>query len=849
MTKGLYCRPTQSLVNLWKTKVYRVDIPVPHPQLRNFISTVDKDWIYFASQHDIYTLHLPSQRISLLITVPFTPRCLAAGLGWICVGGQDLGNCAFIKLNEEESEARFQVDSRLPINLSGTSRTNATEQSTHGEDAPPAATSPFGTNVGGTEPTFKWQPDLLVHELGGDIVNSITIHEISNQGVSDWNEPIAVLSNNDKTVKIYSLLQHKVIAELLHPIPMNYALISPDSETLAAVGDGSRAFFYRRKLAKKPPNGVSSTSSSRFPKYEWQLFDIPRLPVGDRMADDHSFSITFSPSGHLCALSSQGGMISVFDMDVLKGLSDDEESDRALLCMFKSSRTALWGCVRSMAFSPAPWDLLAWTEDHGRAGVADCRQAFCRRQIIELDMTADDLERIQLEDVTPPNIKGLDTKGRLIHQYREGIQSNFARSPHQTEYEMARNDLRASITLNARERSVLNTLDTTMDDIYAASMGPRHPYTLNYTSSPRVRASLESELATSTGTAEGLAPEFRGQMNEVLREQRERLRTYLPRRRSSVVLSHPNPSTQGLPATLAPRAMSRNRLTASPSRLSQAEDQDQDLPPLMSTNDLTPTAGNSQTQPLPYNIPPSDPWHVIQSALESARALDSTSNQSTNPANIARIEAALAIERRLSLTASPRPPTTSTSAQTSALPTTNLPRDVRQYMDEVRHQVRSQTTGTPPDFETERQQLRRSISRSAERDARDGSGASLPPADIARQQRILQAREQAREHARQRAALANAGRMSRTERRTELAGRVSDSDMRLARLMMMTGGRQMIDRNGNWVAGEALERLLGGAGGPGVDADGLGGAAARDLIREMGVGTTGVTWSPDGRNL
>jgi len=74
--------------------------------------------------------------------------------------------------------------------------------------------------------------------------------------------------------------------------------------------------------------------------------------------------------------------------------------------------------------------------------------------------------------------------------------------------------------------------------------------------------------------------------------------------------------------------------------------------------------------------------------------------------------------------------------------------------------------------------------------------------------------------------------------------------MRLARLMMMSSNRHATDQNGNWVAGEALERLI-AARGAGADADGLGGRsrAAMDLIREMGLGTTGVAWSPDGRHL
>jgi hypothetical protein len=822
--QGLYHRPTDSLIKRSGAKFYPLDIPVPHAQLRNFISTVDRDWLYYASGPNIYALHLSTQRTSLLITIPFAPRCLTAGLGWVCLGGESNGDCAFVRLNahEDEDEDGLHVDARLPISLPETGKETGQDGTTNETPIP---------HVVAPDTEFKFQPDLLFHELGGDIVNSITVHDLSNTGHSERNEPVALLSNNDKTVKIYSLAQQKVIAELLHPYYMNYALISPDSNVLAAVGDGSRAFFYRRKPSKRPsgPHSSTTSASDHFPKYEWQLFAIPKLPVGDRMNDDHSFAITFSQSGHLCAISSQGGMISVFDMEVLNSLSDEEESERAFVCTFKSSRSAIWGCVRSMEFSPEPWDLLAWSEDHGRVGVADVRQAFCRRQIILLD--PEQADKVDLEDITPTTIKNLDNKGRQIHQSRARMQSEYMRPPSQADYSFLRNSPQAGsrsypagIDLDARDRSVLDTLEMTMDEIYEASHPRHHPYSLNYTSSPRVRASLESERTSSSTQAD-----------EQDGEQRERLRgterSYLPRRRNSVVLS------RQASASLAPRATSRTRITASPSRLSQAEDAaaEDDLPPLISTNDHTPAAGGSQTQPLPYNIPPSDPWHVIENALQSARASDG-GQTSAAQSSLARLESVLATERRLSLSAISRnmsPPSAATSAQpsgqTSALPTTIRPidPDVRRYMDEALQQSRDT-------FYVER----RAAVRSAV-----GEGAR----DIERHQRILEARAQARQRVATANAIANGGRSSRTEQRSEL-GRPSATDLRLARLMMISGNRQATDQNGNWVAGEALERLVSPRGG-GADADGLGGGATREFIRDIGIGTAGVAWSPNGRYL
>ena len=128
---------------------------------------MDKDWIYYASRSDLCALHLPSQRKLLVKTLPFEPRCLAAGLGWICAGGEQNGEVAFVRLIDEEHDSRFQPGSAADgLPDSGLFRMLDGEKSRHG-----------------------W-----VHKFfGGEIVNSITLHELSNVGRSLWNEPVALL--------------------------------------------------------------------------------------------------------------------------------------------------------------------------------------------------------------------------------------------------------------------------------------------------------------------------------------------------------------------------------------------------------------------------------------------------------------------------------------------------------------------------------------------------------------------------------------------------------------------------------------------------------------------------------
>ena len=49
-----------------------------------------------------------------------------------------------------------------------------------------------------------------------------------------------------------------------------------------------------------------------------------------------------------------------------------------------------------MEFSPGPYDLLAWTEDHGRVTIADIRDGFMSRQVITMDPKADGVERVDI---------------------------------------------------------------------------------------------------------------------------------------------------------------------------------------------------------------------------------------------------------------------------------------------------------------------------------------------------------------------------------------------------------------------------------------------------------------------
>jgi hypothetical protein len=90
-----------------------------------------------------------------------------AGLGWICAGGEQNGDSAFIRLDKHEKDDRFQAEER-----------------SMGKTLP---------DLGQNNEGLRSYPELVLNELGGQIVNSITLHELSNRGRSKWNEPVALL--------------------------------------------------------------------------------------------------------------------------------------------------------------------------------------------------------------------------------------------------------------------------------------------------------------------------------------------------------------------------------------------------------------------------------------------------------------------------------------------------------------------------------------------------------------------------------------------------------------------------------------------------------------------------------
>lgn len=159
-----------------------------HHQLKNFISTVDKDIVYYASRSQVYALHALTRRRERVATVSLIPQCLGAGFGWICVGGKEKGRCAFIRLGHTPSSSAAAQPAATT-----SAEVNALLPSDLGRESRLLALSYLGDHG---ESSYNPRPPAKVeyYELGGLIVNSITVHRIRGDKEGQQDEIVAVIA-------------------------------------------------------------------------------------------------------------------------------------------------------------------------------------------------------------------------------------------------------------------------------------------------------------------------------------------------------------------------------------------------------------------------------------------------------------------------------------------------------------------------------------------------------------------------------------------------------------------------------------------------------------------------------
>ena len=553
-----------------------------HLQLRHYISTPEPDLLYYASRCDIYCLNTASKKRRHIATIPFEARCTASGYGWICVGGEDDGHFAAIKLDGRT----LDVDAALPIE-----NRNRRQSGNDGS----------GGDVGRRAASVK------VERVGEEIVNSISIHRIQDEE-AHLDDIVAVLTNNDKTVRVYSLPSSLETTVLDLPFAMNHATVSPDGQTLVAVGDFNQAYFFEREIQDTPPQIHKPHNRLTSASIEWTLTSVVNLHVSEPASTMGYFTTAWSPNSLLVAVGSEGGYITVFDVAVLS--NPEFEDEDAVVAIVPGSRPDYAsphpGAVRSMIFSPEPWDLLIWAEDQGRVCIGDLRTGLKSRQVVNLEPKDESLHRVNYEDVPgddnaialglPPPRDIDDVDADILRRYRHASDNattvNFA-----TEYIEARrrqrertqenvSGLRAQMDRNAaaarewraamaeddpqgltaREQQILESLRTRQRE-EARALGGGAARSVNYTSGEMFRDSGGGSSRSASGTPN-------------------------PGESSSSTSARPISETlSAVPDSAFPELARTNATTSRPSS-SHGIDNDNTLPPLVSLQESAWSSGS-----------------------------------------------------------------------------------------------------------------------------------------------------------------------------------------------------------------------------------------------------------------
>lgn len=225
--------------------------------------------LYAVCKNDVYEVNLQTRIRTHIAHLPNAPRCTDCGYGWVVLGIGDKphNSIAIINTNDDAAE----VDDQLPVSFDG---------------------------------RRPKKPSLKIEPMGDEIVNSVSIHKLEGPeklGVED--DVVAVITNNDHTVRVFSLTQHLEAAVLDLHFQVNHATISPDGQVLIAVGDWQQAYFFERIPLNESDSRVS-TSKYASGHCTWELLTVVDLHVPKGASISSYFCTAWSSSGHLCAVVS-----------------------------------------------------------------------------------------------------------------------------------------------------------------------------------------------------------------------------------------------------------------------------------------------------------------------------------------------------------------------------------------------------------------------------------------------------------------------------------------------------------------------------------------------------------------
>lgn len=372
-----------------------------------------------------------------------------------------------------------------------------------------------------------------------------------------YDEPVAVLANNDKSVAVVGLHSQEVQSEIEYPDCVNRAVCSPDGRLLIAVSDDP--YLYVHERATISGHTKESLGSAYKPTCRWterNKIHLISQSKDDKSDNRGSFAACFSSSGRYLAVGTQYGAISIFDTT---NITDPDVI--SLITSFTSSRpNNTLGAVRAMEFAPGPVDLLAWTEDRGRVGVADLRDACISRQVLYLDKE-DAYDHISLSDrgsIDPRllesrrNDRGNNSRldptsnadlAEMSTQLAAGVDTEIERlNQPLTAEEMRVLQALQEHSRRRDERAALRSQRLLGSD-RAASDSPRRPPTTTDVARTEGNAIVQQAVNDVLGSIRDIRDQ-RERLREV-RERGDRLRDEATRQSSAGPVESQNSATQG----------------------------------------------------------------------------------------------------------------------------------------------------------------------------------------------------------------------------------------------------------------------------------------------------------------
>ena len=260
-------------------------------------------------------------------------------------------------------------------------------------------------------------------------------------------------------------------------------------------------------------------------------------------------------------------------------------AENAVIGILRSSRlntSSHRGAIRSMSFSPAPWDLLALAEDQGRVSVIDLRNVLQAEQTLELDTSSPKLLKIELQDqVNAQEQRQSEIEMQFLESPDEALsaQDHLAAVTNIADYmeyaadrrQRERNGLNNEIQALRSDTHRLTDVERQMIDaiglrrLSATNVDPPTPTSVNYSSGAN-RFEPSSTPWNASGRQTASIAEYMRQRN-LERPRPLPERSTQPRRRNSIVISNSNTAPSQTSANLAPIGTGVSPLSESPSQL------------------------------------------------------------------------------------------------------------------------------------------------------------------------------------------------------------------------------------------------------------------------------------------